>query len=397
MRYKQIRQFIVPLHRYLGLGIGIIFAIVGLTGSVLVFQHELEQAAITLRYNAIVPQPHRLSPEAVLKHVETHYGNQENIAIAAIDLAPTPTTPDKVKIKPLNQPSLELLVNPYTGEILGEANENRFFKWMHKLHDRLLIGRIGSFDPGKIIIGVSAFLALVINLTGVILWDGWRRLHQGFQVKWQAKPLRLNYDIHKVVGILAALFLSLTALTGFLWSFKLDKPLAHWITASPPHLSIQRPASVGRPGQSTLSITEILHIADTALPAAVTTRIRLPEQSNQVFKVHKKLLQEKSTTGHSQVVIDGYSGKILEIKNELHRSSHEQVLNIFKKVHDGTFAGLPTRILYLLTGITPLMLLATGFFMYGYRRPDILKSRMVAHNTVTHHLNLPPVDRVTGN
>lgn len=135
-------------------------------------------------------------------------------------LAPTPTTPDKVKIKPLNQPSLELLVNPYTGEIIEEANENRFFKWMHKLHDRLFIGRIGSFDPGRIIVGVSAFLVLVINLTGVILWDGWRRLHQGFQIKWQAKPLRLNYDIHKVVGILAALFLSLTALTGFLWDYE---------------------------------------------------------------------------------------------------------------------------------------------------------------------------------
>ncbi|QZZ21900.1 PepSY domain-containing protein [Leptothermofonsia sichuanensis E412] len=72
-------------------------------------------------------------------------------------------------------------------------------------------------------------------------------------------------------------------------------------------------------------------------------------------------------------------------------------MNIFKKVHDGTFAGFPTRILYLLIGITPLMLLATGFFMYGYRRPGTLKSPMVAHNTVTHHLNLPPVDRVAGN
>ncbi len=369
MRYQQIRQFIFPLHRYLGLGVGIIFAIVGLTGSLLVFQHELEYAAITFRYNAIVPQPHRLSPEAVLKHVETHYGNQENIAIAAIDLAPTPTTPDKVKIKPPNQPSLELLVNPYTGEIIGEANANSFFRWIHRLHDRLLIGRIGSFDLGKIIVGVSAFLFFVINLTGVILWDGWLRLHQGFQIKWQAKPLRLNYDIHKVVGMIAALFLTLTALTGFLWSFKLDKFLVHLI--APSQQVLKKLEAIQIRGQAPLSLTEVLQIADTALPNAITAKIKLPEKPNEVFKVHKKFPQEQGTMGHSQVAIDQYCGTVLMIHNGLHPSFEDRILQIFEAIHYGTFAGLSTQLLYALVGITPSILLVTSLIMYHYRRPKL--------------------------
>lgn len=221
MRYKDIRQFTFPLHRYLGLGVGLIFAIVGLTGSILVFQHELAQAIVSSQYAPIISQARRLTPEAVLEKVNSSYANQENIAIAAIELASPPTAPDQVKIRRLDGNKIDLFVNPYTGKIIGNRNESTFFTWVHKLHDHLLIGKVGNPNLGKIIVGTAAFLFLMINLTGIILWEGWRKPRQGFTIKWQAKPLRLNYDIHKIVGIVAAIFLTLTALTGFLWNFKL--------------------------------------------------------------------------------------------------------------------------------------------------------------------------------
>lgn len=369
MRYKEIRQFNFPLHRYLGLAVGIIFAIVGLTGSVLVFQHELDQAIISSQYAPIIPQAHRLSPEEVLKQVNASYANQEKIAIVAIELASSAKVPDHVKIRLLDGDKIDLFVNPYTGDIIGKRNESTLFKWIHKLHDHLLIGKVGNLELGKIIVGAAAFLFLVINLTGVVLWDGWRKLNQGFQIKWQAKPLRLNYDIHKVVGIVSVLFLTLTALTGFLWNFKLDKPLVHLITASPPHQALKNPNSIGIPGQATLSLTEVLQIADTALPGAITTKIKLPEKPNEAFKVHQKFPQEKSVMGHSQVAIDQYNGTVLAVKNGLNPSLEEQVLYIFEAIHYGTFAGLPTRMLYILIGIAPLILLGTSLVLYNYRRP----------------------------
>lgn len=172
MRYKDIRQFTFPLHRYLGLGIGLIFAVVGLTGSLLVFQHELDQAIVLSQYGAIIPQAHRLSPATVLERVNASYADQKNIAIAEIELALTPAVPDKVKIKSLDGDKVELFINPYTGDIIGKRNESTFFKWIHKLHDHLLIGKVGNLDLGKIIVGTAALLFLVINLTGIILWDG---------------------------------------------------------------------------------------------------------------------------------------------------------------------------------------------------------------------------------
>ncbi|NJP08375.1 MAG: PepSY domain-containing protein [Leptolyngbyaceae cyanobacterium RU_5_1] len=369
MRYKDIRQFNFPLHRYLGLVVGVIFAIVGLTGSALVFQHELDQAAIALQYGAIVPKEHRLSPEAVLDQVNDRYAHQEPIAIAAIEIARSSTVPDKVKIKSVNGEPVEVLVNPYTGDVIGERHESTLFKGIHQLHDHLLIGKIGNVELGKMIVGSAAFLFLVINFTGVVLWDGWRKLDQGFKIKWHAKPLRVNYDIHKVVGIVAAIFLTLTALTGFLWNFKLDKPLAHLITASPSHQDVKKSEANGVSGRAVLSVAEVLRIADAALPGAMTTKIKLPEKPNDVFKVHKKFPQERWAMGHSRVAIAPCRGNVLEVKNGLNLSPYEQILRSFEEIHYGTFAGLPTRILYVLIGITPLILLVTSLVMYTYRRP----------------------------
>jgi len=39
-----------------------------------------------------------------------------------------------------------------------------------------------------------------------------------------------------------------------------------------------------------------------------------------------------------------------------------------KNRHYGTFGGLPTRILYVFVGLSPLILFITGFVMWWFRR-----------------------------
>ncbi|MEH2286520.1 PepSY-associated TM helix domain-containing protein [Nostoc sp.] len=47
-------------------------------------------------------------------------------------------------------------------------------------------------------------------------------------------------------------------------------------------------------------------------------------------------------------------------------------------MHFGTFGGLPTRILYVFVGLSPLILFITGFVMWWYRyRGKTVVSRTV--------------------
>jgi uncharacterized iron-regulated membrane protein len=362
MRFKNLRQFTFPLHRYISLYIGVILVIVGLTGSALVFRHELDRSLTSFQFGQVVPQEQRLSPDLIISKIQAEFPAQD-IKITSIDMLPDPSIPYTAKVKSPEEKQTEVFVNPYTGEILGKRQEkNRIFKWILQLHDKLLIGK-----PGKIIVGTAAFLFLVINITGLLLWTGWRNLAKGFSIKLDGHPKRANYDIHKVVGIVAVIFLSLTAFTGFLWSFKLDKPLISLFVSMPVEENPEKLELQTTSEKAPLSVMELLQKADAALPGAVTTRVKLPEKPKEALKVHKKFLQENWEFGHSEVSLNPYTGEILKVKNGLNLPLHERIKHIFDEVHYGTFLGLPTRILYVFVGITPLILYGTSLVMYNLR------------------------------
>lgn len=94
---------------------------------------------------------------------------------------------------------------------MGSRNwDETIISWTFKLHYQLLAGEIGT-----IIVGIVAFMLLILSITGIVLWPGWRKLISGFKIKWNAHPKRVNFDVHKVSGILAAVFLTFIAFTGF--------------------------------------------------------------------------------------------------------------------------------------------------------------------------------------
>jgi uncharacterized iron-regulated membrane protein len=50
---------VFPLHRYLGLAVGLLLIIVGITGSVLMFQREIDRAIVAHQFRTVVPQEDR--------------------------------------------------------------------------------------------------------------------------------------------------------------------------------------------------------------------------------------------------------------------------------------------------------------------------------------------------
>ncbi|MEH2180217.1 PepSY-associated TM helix domain-containing protein [Nostoc sp.] len=45
----------------------------------------------------------------------------------------------------------------------------------------------------------------------------------------------------------------------------------------------------------------------------------------------------------------------------------DKIIDSFPTLHFGSFGGLPTRILYVFVGLSPLILFITGFVMWWYR------------------------------
>jgi uncharacterized iron-regulated membrane protein len=364
MKTKTIRNWSFYLHRYLGLVVGIIAIIIGITGSILVFYQEIDTFILTQRVGQIEVTANRLPLDVILEKVQNNYQDRKNLKFDSISPLEKPDLV-QVSFTDSKELSTEINVNPYTGEILNTRVWNTsFFGRVFELHYALLAGNVGI-----VIAGIAALLMFILSVTGLILWPGWRRLISGLTIKWNARLKRLNFDLHKVVGIISVVFLAAIAFTGFCWNFYAQtEPLIYAATFSPKPVEPVSQVISEATTPTAMSLAEILQRAETALPGGKVTYIGLPTEPEAVFHVYKQLPGQKDKWS-SEVNLDRYTGKVLKVKDATKSLSlGDTVLNAFTPIHYGTFGGLPTRILYVFVGLAPTILFITGLVMYRLRR-----------------------------
>lgn len=359
MNTRKTRNLAFSLHRYIGLVVGIILVIVGLTGSLLVFQKEIDAALVKRGFERVIPQEQTLSLDAVASNINQAYANQPDYQIAQFDLHFDPNI-YRVRLRNSDDKQLEVFVNAYTGQILGDRpRDTTFFSRVYELHYGLFAG-----DIGFVIVGIAALFMCLLTVTGLILWPGWRNLLAGFKIKWNARTKRLNFDIHKVVGIIALIFLAFTGFTGFIWNFyEQTEPAIYALTFTPKPPEVKSTAT----GKESVAIAEIVKQANATIPEATPTFISVPTQPDEVFTVYMKQPQDAQYFAN-KVDIDRYSGEVLHVINSRTASLGDRILNAFVPMHYGTFGGNVTRILYVFVGLSPTILFVTGLVMYRLRR-----------------------------
>ncbi|MBD2667112.1 propeptide, PepSY amd peptidase M4 [Richelia sinica FACHB-800] len=225
---------------------------------------------------------------------------------------------------------------------------------------RLLLGR-----NGEIVIGISGLFLFILCVTGLILWPGWRKLIAGFKIKWDGHPQRVNFDIHKVSGIVSVIFLSFTAFTGFCWLFHdWTYPVIYAVTftAQPPEVT-----STPIPNQEPLKLSQLLEISNNVFPESSTFAVNIPSKPEDAVYIHKSQPHELVFSGSSGVYLDQYSGMVLRVVNSLKLSLADQVFYAFEYLHYGTFWRLTSRIIYVFVGLIPTLLFITGLVMWKYR------------------------------
>ncbi len=358
-----VRTISFFLHRWLGLTVGILLSIAGLTGSILVFWHEIDHWVLTQQFGAVIPTGVIMPIAAVVDLVKGAYGDK-NWRLTTIVSPQSSHEPYEAWLETPAHHHWQVLINPYAGQIMGDREwETSWVGLIYELHYKLLAG-----DTGTLIMGIVALLTLILSLTGIVLWPGWRNLKAGFKIKWQnAHIKRINFDLHKVSGITTAIFLGLIGFTGFAWNVPQAKvtEAIYAVTFTPQPAD---PVSQPMPGQQPLPIADLLQRADAAVPNAVVTYISLPAKPESPFLVGKRQAQERSDWGNTRLAIDQFSGSVIRLTDGLKPTRAEAIINQFDPVHFGTFGGMPTRILYVFVGLAPLVLLITGFVMWKYRR-----------------------------
>jgi uncharacterized iron-regulated membrane protein len=341
----KLRPLIFQVHSWIGLLIGVFIAIMGLTGSGIVFMHQLDH---TLNPTLMHVEPQG-QPQSIDLNIAPVIRLHPNLAVESIELPKTSSDPVMVMMKTAKGERLETYVNPYTSQILGERIwEKSIVGFMHTLHYTLFAGKIG-----QIAVGVEGLLFLMISLTGMLLWTGWRRLKNGLRVRWDSSKF-LNFDLHNVAGFLSGLFLILLAITGTLITviqIALTEPI------------VDPPAII----QPIEQLQSVLQTADHALPDGKISLVIFSPDS-QTISIRKKLPQQQTGTFDlSTVEIDRATGKVISANKVIEPPPMFKVILTAVDLHYGTFGGLTTQILYVVIGVMPTVLLVTGFLLWRRR------------------------------
>ncbi|MGB3206130.1 MAG: PepSY-associated TM helix domain-containing protein [Crinalium sp.] len=359
----KFREIAFTLHQYLGLFLGIVLVIMGVTGSLLVFGHEIDHF-LNPNLFKISPQGERVPIELVLNNIRSYY---PDLKLQSITLPQQPTDVYELRMLSSNSSAVNVYADPYKGVVLGSRLEDEgLINFLFNLHVYLLAG-----DTGMTIVGIVGLLLILISITGVIVWSGWRRFSQGFSIKWSGNWRRLNFDIHKVAGIFSVAFLLLIASTGSAIAFySFVEPTVYSLTrTSLPSPPTSQPST----GLKPLSVDQILQKANIVLPSAKTTFMSLPSSPVKPVKIRKKFVDEIHPTGENYIYIDQFSGKILRVENVLEAPLATRILGALYPLHIGRYGGVISRIIHIFVGIATTGLFFTGLVMWWHRQK--LKAR----------------------
>ena len=372
---RRAYNFLYRAHKTIGLFLGLVFVLIGLSGSILAFREDIDER---LNYSLMrVSSP----PNTSFQPINAIFSS----AIQAI--------PKDAKIERLMMPRhknatailtymietddldsyfYEVFINPYTAQVTGQRlkihGEDQFsqpiIQILMAFHWTLLLGANNAYLIG--IVGIVFFFSV---FGGLYLWwpinKNWRT---GLTIKWQASRERITYDLHKTIGFYGLAFLILMTATGAAMIFKpaTQKVTSLFSTVSgEPNFGKSKPSAQHDP----IDITQAIVIANRVFKDGKIFSVSLPNSPTSVFIVGKMLENEPNKTRtYRNVSIDQYSGTVLQIQDPRHFTAGEKIFEWLFPIHTGEIFGEYGRPVLLLIGLLPLALFTTGLLRWRQKR-----------------------------
>ena len=214
-----MKKIFRTLHLWLSVPFGLLVSLICFSGAMLVFENEITEWSRPDLYQVKEIKAEPLPVEMLLERVAETL--PDSVSVAGVSI---PSEKGRTWQVNLSKPRrASVYIDPYTGEVKGKYERPAFFLTMFKLHRWLLdsMKPDGGIFWGKMIVGVSTLMFVLILLTGIIIW--WPRTLQAMKNSLKITSRkgfrRFCYDFHVAGGLYALLFLLVMSLTGLTWSF----------------------------------------------------------------------------------------------------------------------------------------------------------------------------------
>jgi len=351
----------LKIHLYLALICGFFFALLGLSGSISVYREELD-GLLNPRLVIEQPQGSYQSLDKIMSAVKT--AHPQRYGSWTLEMPQSPYGMMTAWYEKPRETYFELYaplmvsVNPYTAEVVA----SRFWgqtitTWIADCHTQLQFGNLGWQTVG--VLGVMLVISVVTGLT--LWWPGWRGIGQALKINVNAGVMQLNFDSHRLLGLLAAPALLLLASTGVLLSYPgiLESlagasGMAHGETG-------REIVSTAIPNNHPTSLEAAEFVARGAFPKSVLRRVTTPAGDTGIYRINLRQPDEiNQRHPFTTVWIDRWSGQTREVRNPASFSSGQTVATWIWPLHTGEALGSKGRLAWFIAGQSLFLLYVTG-------------------------------------
>lgn len=353
------RRVLFQIHLWAGILLSLYLAVIGITGSLLVFEDEF--TAMLMPHPAAASAASR--PPDLAAMVVTAERSVPSGRAIFISFPEARQLCYRVWLKDRAGHQAIAVLDPTTGALLARQGRT-WIEWVHDLHIYLLLG-----PSGLIVNGVGAAALLLLAATGLILWwPGLARWSRALKVRVSGSWRRINFDLHSAIGFWTLGIVFWWAVSGvyFVWPVQVGKIVDTFSALQgmrSPHLPPE-PAS-----QEKAALEPMVETARKATAGGFVSGIALapPQGGNVIVYVdrgdpgdfsHRDIHYFSAATG--KLVATWHYGQ--------NQSAGDWILWAMHPLHFGTLWGLGAKILWALVGMSLPALTVTGLLMYWNRK-----------------------------
>jgi uncharacterized iron-regulated membrane protein len=382
-----IRSVFVFVHRWVGLAMALFLVIVGLTGSLLAFNNELEHVFAPQLFAKPHPGEAPLDLATLAERAETLVPHAHVWAVSM-------TEPDRAQVgfRPETNPATgkpyvlgftQFFVDPWTGAELGHRTKAdlsegliNVMPFIYKLHDALMLHATGATILGLVAVAwtidcfVGFYLTLPVSLSGF-----WRKWKSAWLVKRKAGYYRLNFDLHRASGLWLWPVLFVFAWSSVMFNMR---DVYEWVTpklfdyrymeADTEDLAERPPVPHPLLDRRTALATGKRLMADQAAIYGLTSvepqALTYDDRTGVYNYSARSSLNMAPTGGFAYVMFDGDSGALLEVYAPNGQHAGNTISSWLAALHMARVFGLPYRIFVCALGLVITMLSATGVYIW---------------------------------
>lgn len=393
-------------HFYAGLFVIPVMLILAATGIVYLFKPQLDIAmyhhlmfvppgATTLPYTEQVQSVQQAYPGAIVTQIAPNIAADRS---------------SEMLIKTADERNLMIFVDPHTGQVLGNRDEDHNLQAIaRKAHGELLIGKFGDY-----LVELAACWGLVLLISGLYLWlprNKFSVLGTFIPRLWSQNQRVFWRDLHAVPGVYGILLIGFLILTGLPWTgfwgatfanvygtfpdqMWDDIPKSTVLTGSlnqrgqvvpwaveqlpmpqstasghnnhtNPGDASSPPAQTGiAPGHS-VDLNSVIALAQ-AKGAPPGFSVTFPAGETGVYTVSAF---PGDPTQEVTMHIDQYSGKVLADVRWQDYGLVPKAVELGTAIHMGKYFGFANQLLMLIAAVIVMLLSITGAVMWWQRRP----------------------------